>query len=318
MIVVTGAAGFIGSNLMQGLNARGHTNILAVDDLTEGKKFVNLAAARFSDYMHYEDFLIKFTTDKTFRSSITAVMHQGACSTTTEWDGRYMMAVNYEFSKALFHACIEDEIPFIYASSAAVYGMKKECVESDWDLMPLNVYGYSKLLFDQYYQDHLDTVHSQVAGLRYFNVYGPGEQHKGSMASVAFHFMNQLADTGTVKLFEGCDGYADGEQQRDFVFVDDVVAVNCWLLDNPLVSGIFNVGTGEAQSFNALARHLLTVHGSGEVTYVPFPAHLKGYYQSFTEADISALKAAGYPGAQTTLQTGIEKYYQSRFLSSAR
>lgn len=310
MIIVTGAAGFIGSNLIKGLNRKGYTDILAVDDLTDGKKFKNLVKCEIADYRDYGDFVTDILEDMLHSEDIEAIFHLGACSTTTEWDGRYMMQNNYEYSKAILHFCLEEQVPLIYASSAAVYGfgeMFKEKVEYE---EPLNVYGYSKWLFDQYVRRIAPEAESQVVGLRYFNVYGPHEDHKGSMASVAFHLMNQLKNDGKVKLFQGCDGYGDGEQLRDFVFVEDCVNVNLWLFENPQVSGIFNVGTGRAQPFNAIAKTLLALHGEGELEYIPFPEHLKGAYQSFTEADISALRAAGYDKPFHTLEQGLQKYYQ--------
>ena len=310
MIVVTGAAGFIGSNCMVGLNQLGRTDILAVDDLSDGKKFVNLAKAEIADYMDYQDFLQAIESGDLSADSISAVIHQGACSTTTEWDGRYMMDVNYQYSKILYHYCIKHAIPFIYASSAAVYGNNHECREASTKEMPLNVYGYSKWLFDQYVARQPKSS-SQVAGLRYFNVYGPGEAHKAGMASVAYHLTQQVIKTGHVKLFGEGEGCQAGEHQRDFIHVDDVVKVVLWLLDNPSVSGVFNCGTGQARSFNDLAAILLECHdGAGQVEYVPFPDKLKGCYQSFTQADITALRQAGYEAAFMSLEDGVSAYFK--------
>ena len=309
MIIVTGAAGFIGSNIIKGLNELGRSDILAVDDLTHGEKYRNLAVCKFADYQDSDDFIKHIIAATPYGEKIDAIFHQGACSVTTEWDGRYMMRNNYEYSKHLLHYCAKYNIPFIYASSAAVYGGRHDCKESTAEQMPLNVYGYSKWLFDRYVLKMLPNIASSVVGLRYFNVYGPHEQHKGPMASVAFHFMNQLRDSGVVKLFQGCDGYADGEQQRDFIFVADVVNVNLWFLNNPAVSGIFNVGTGAARSFNALAKTLIQLHGAGDVHYIPFPQHLKGAYQSFTQADIGTLRTAGYSDEFLSLEQGLRHYY---------
>ncbi|MEY8195267.1 MAG: ADP-glyceromanno-heptose 6-epimerase, partial [Cycloclasticus sp.] len=242
MIIVTGGAGFIGSNIVMGLNAKGINDILVVDDLSDGTKFKNLVNAQIADYMDKDQFLAKVEAGGFAGVAIEALFHEGACSSTTEWDGKFMMENNYEYSKTLLHFCQAQSIPFIYASSASVYGGGSVFKEELSNEAPLNVYGYSKFLFDQYVRGQ--TLSSQVIGLRYFNVYGPREQHKGSMASVAFHLNNQLLEKGDIKLFAGCDGYADGEQLRDFVYVDDVVAVNLWFLDNPEVSGIFNLGTG--------------------------------------------------------------------------
>lgn len=310
MIIVTGGAGFIGSNIVQALNARGRTDILVVDDLTDGTKFANIADAQLADYMDKAEFLQRVEAGDDFGGAIEAVLHQGACSTTTEWDGQYMMENNFSYSKVLLHWCLERSIPFIYASSAATYGGGTVFNEDPLYERPLNVYGYSKVLFDQYVRRILPTAKSQIAGFRYFNVYGPREQHKGSMASVAFHLNNQLLAEGKVKLFQGCDGYGDGEQRRDFVYVGNVVDVNLWFLDNSKVSGIFNVGTGRSQSFNDVAKGVLKAHDKGELIYVPFPDKLKGRYQSFTEADLSRLRAAGYDGEFLTVEQGVEQYME--------
>lgn len=298
MIIVTGGAGFIGSNIVHALNKRGEENILIVDDLTDGTKFKNMVDLTFTDYMDKDEFLIKLNT----LGKIKAIFHEGACSDTTEWNGKFMMQNNYEYTKTLFHFAQKHKIPFIYASSAAVYGADPHCkIES-----PLNVYGYSKLLFDQYMRKQ--TLTSQVVGLRYFNVYGPREQHKGKMASVAYHCHQQLLNQGHVKLFEGSGGYDNGEQRRDFIYVKDVCAVNLWFLDNPKVSGIFNVGTGKSQPFNDIARAVIQWHKRGEIQYIPFPGELKGRYQHFTEADISALQKAGCSHVFTDVAMGVKDY----------
>ncbi|PCH85598.1 MAG: ADP-glyceromanno-heptose 6-epimerase [Piscirickettsiaceae bacterium] len=308
MIIVTGGAGFIGSNIVQGLNAKGIEDILVVDDLTDGTKFKNLVDGRIADYMDKDDFLDSVLGGDLDDVNIEAIFHEGACSSTTEWDGQFMMENNYEYSKTLFHFCQENNVPFIYASSASVYGGGSVFKEDLANEAPLNVYGYSKFLFDQYVRGQELT--SQVVGLRYFNVYGPREQHKGSMASVAFHLNNQLLEKGEVKLFAGCDGYDDGEQVRDFVYVGDVVDVNLWFLDNPSVSGIFNCGTGKSQPFNDVAKGVLDYHQKGELSYIPFPDHLVGHYQSFTEADLTALRAAGYKGTFKTVSEGVKRYME--------
>lgn len=306
MMIVTGGAGFIGSNILQGLNARGIDDILVVDDLTDGTKFKNMVDARIADYMDKDDFLDSLLGGDFEESSIEAVFHQGACSSTTEWDGQFMMENNYEYSKTLLHFCQAHQIPFIYASSASVYGGGSVFKEDLANEAPLNVYGYSKFLFDQYVR--AQTLTSQVVGLRYFNVYGPREQHKGSMASVAFHLNNQLLEKGEIKLFAGCDGYGDGEQVRDFIYVEDVVGVNLWFLDHPEVSGIFNCGTGKSQPFNDVANAVLDYHQKGSLSYIPFPDHLVGHYQSFTEADLTALRAAGCEHVFKTVDEGVKAY----------
>ena len=308
MIIVTGGAGFIGSNIVKGLNARGYTNILVVDDLTDGHKFTNLVDAQFYDYLDKDDFLEYILTDEEFPDEIEAIFHQGACSTTTEWNGRFMMENNYDYSKELLHYALEHRIPFIYASSAAVYGNNKVFAETLQNEKPINVYGYSKFLFDQYVRRYLKENESQVVGLRYFNVYGPGEAHKGGMASVAYHLNQQLQDNGVVKLFEGCEGYGNGEQCRDFVYVDDVVSVNLWFLDHPNVSGIFNCGTGRNEPFNNVAKAVLDWHGRGELQYIPFPDKLKGHYQSYTQADLTALNKVGYDKSFKTVAEGTKAY----------
>ena len=310
MIVVTGGAGFIGCNLVTALNLRGLTDILVVDNLKNGIKFKNLIHAKISDYLDKTCFADKIKQGRFDGRSIEAVFHQGACSTTTEWDGRYMMENNYEYSKTVLRFCLERQIPFIYASSGAVYGAGKQFVEDPVNEAPLNVYGYSKLQFDRYLRKQFSEINTQVVGLRYFNVYGYGEAHKGSMASIAYHLNDQLLNTGTVRLFEGCDGFSDGEQRRDFVYVEDVAAVNLWFLDHPEVSGIFNVGTGQSQTFNNVANAVVNFHGKGLIEYIPFPEHLKGHYQSFTQADITALRGAGCTHRFLTVEQGVKSYLE--------
>lgn len=307
MLVVTGAAGFIGSNIIKALNKKGYDHIIAVDDLTDGTKYKNLVDCELTDYLDKDDFLSKLK-EPGFLNSIQAIFHQGACSTTTEWNGRFMMENNYEYSKKLLHSCLDAAIPLIYASSAAVYGLTKTFSENPEFESPLNVYGYSKLQFDRYVRRYLRDANSQVVGLRYFNVFGPGENHKGTMASVAYHFYHQLKKQGKVNLFEGCDGYENGEQRRDFIFVDDVVNTNLWFLENNTISGIFNVGTGKSRSFNDVAKAVISCIGSGKIDYIPFPEHLKGHYQSFTEANLSQLKNKGHSLKFTELEDGVRKY----------
>ncbi|MBS3963165.1 MAG: ADP-glyceromanno-heptose 6-epimerase [Methylomonas sp.] len=307
MIVVTGGAGFIGSNLVLGLNARGYDDILVVDHLTNGIKYKNLVDGRIADYLDRETFLQRLQQGDFSARSIAAIFHQGACSTTTEWDGRYMMSNNYEYSKALLHYCQDHKIPFIYASSAAVYGADLTFKEELAYEGPLNVYGYSKFQFDQYLRRQ-SRLTAQVVGLRYFNVYGPREAHKGSMASVAFHLNEQIKQSDDIRLFEGCDGYGHGEQRRDFVYVGDVVDVNLWFLDNPQVSGIFNCGTGRSQTFNDVANAVIRFHRRGRIHYIPFPDHLKGCYQSYTEANLDKLRAAGCQHEFKTVEQGVQAY----------
>ena len=308
MLIVTGGAGFIGSNLVKVLNTVGREDILVVDNLKNGAKFRNLVDCEIGDFVDKEEFLARMEADDALGNSVDAVLHNGACSATTEWDGRYMMRNNYAYSKTVLHYCLRRRIPFLYASSASVYGAGPVFVEDRAHEMPLNVYGYSKFLFDQYVRRLLPRVESQVVGFRYFNVYGPREQHKGSMASVAYHLRNQLLAGERLRLFEGSDGFAAGEQRRDFVYVGDVCAVSLWFLNHPEQSGIFNVGTGHSQSFNEVARAVIAHHGRGEIEYIPFPEHLRGRYQSYTQADITALRSAGYSAPFQSVDQGVAEY----------
>jgi len=323
--VVTGAAGFIGSNLVKALNDRGITDVIAVDDLQQGDKFVNLADCEIADYLDKEEFLEKLE-EGALDGVVSAVLHQGACSDTTERDGRFMMDVNYRYSKRLLDHCITDEVPFIYASSAAIYGAGRAFREERECEAPLNIYGYSKFLFDQLVRRRFEERTAQIAGLRYFNVYGPREQHKGRMASVAYHFFNQYRAAGQVRLFTGSGGFGDGEQRRDFVSVDDCVKINLYLLDHPEKSGIFNAGTGAAQSFNDVAvavvnacreaagegaLTLAALRERGVIQYIAFPDDLRGRYQSYTQADLSKLRAAGYDAPFLTVEQGVARYCQT-------
>jgi len=324
MYVVTGAAGFIGSNLVKALNERGITDVIAVDDMKQGAKFANLVDCEIADYIDKDEFLDRIE-DGTFDGQLGAILHQGACSDTTEADGRYMMRTNYEYSKRLLDFCINDEVQLLYASSAAVYGAVREFREARECEAPLNVYGYSKFLFDQLVRRRHEERTTQVVGLRYFNVYGERESHKGRMASVACHFFNQYRGAGHVRLFTGSGGYGDGEQRRDFVSVEDCVRINLFFLDHPGRSGIFNAGTGNAQSFNDVAvatvntcrkakgespLTLAAMRERGIVQYIPFPEDLKGRYQSYTQADVSALRAVGYSEPFLTVEQGVASYCQ--------
>ena len=318
LYAVTGAAGFIGSRLVAGLNQAGITGILAVDNLENGAKAANLAGLDIEDYLDKREFLTQLETGR-LDGSLEAVLHQGACSDTMLTDGRYMMENNYAYSKALFEWCQDEQVPFLYASSAAVYGPGREFGETRENEDPLNAYAYSKFLFDQYVRKRIDDDGPQVAGLRYFNVYGPNEAHKGRMASVAFHAYKQFRAEGRVKLFVGSDGYEDGGQQRDFVHVDDVVSVNLWLLENRGVSGIYNCGTGRAQTFNEVAAAVINTVNESEfsvdelvqknfIEYIPFPPALVGKYQSYTQADLARLREAGYEGSFRPVQEGVADY----------
>jgi ADP-L-glycero-D-manno-heptose 6-epimerase len=323
-IVVTGAAGFVGANLVRALNERAFTDIVAVDNLTRADKFANLVDCEIAEYVDKEEFLARLA-DGEFDDDVGAVLHQGACSDTMESDGRYMMRNNYRYSVRLLEHCQENDIPFLYASSASVYGAGPVFREGRDHEAPLNVYGYSKFLFDQHVRRVLPDRIAQIAGFRYFNVYGPRERHKGRMASVAMHFFDQYRAEGRVKLFEGSGGFESGEQRRDFVFVDDVVAANLWFLEHPEVSGIFNVGTGRASTYNAMAAAVINAVDrregrpsrdvdelvrDGAITYVAFPQALAGKYQSRTEADLSALRAAGCDVPFATVEEGVDRYVE--------
>jgi len=307
MILVTGGAGMIGSNLVAALNATGWDDILVVDDLTDGTKFRNIADLSIADYEDKDAFLAR--VEEGADDALDAVFHQGACSSTTEWDGRYMMTENYAYSKSLLHFCLRRDIPFIYASSAAVYGGGTVFSETSENENPLNVYGYSKKLFDDYVRRTVLTQSglAPVVGLRYFNVYGPREAHKGSMASVAYHLYRQVENGENPKLFGAYDGYAAGEQSRDFVHVADVADVVLWCWNCGL-SGIYNCGTGRAEPFKTVAEAVIDALGHGAIDYVDFPDHLKGRYQSFTQADMGRLRAAGYNGAFRDVASGVRDY----------
>jgi ADP-L-glycero-D-manno-heptose 6-epimerase len=319
-VIVTGAAGFIGANLVKRLNERGVTQIIAVDDLTRADKFRNLVDCEIADYQDKADFLGRVQRREIARPEV--VFHQGACSDTMATDGRYVMENNYRYTLALFEWCQAERVPFIYASSAATYGLAGAFREERACDAPLNVYGFSKFLFDQVLRRRLAALSAPAVGLRYFNVYGPRESHKGRMASVAFHHFNQFRGDGKVKLFEGSHGYAHGEQRRDFVHVDDAVAVNLHFWERP-VSGIYNTGSGRAQSFNDVALTVVnTLRGGhagpaltlaqavaqGLIEYVAFPKALEGKYQAFTEADLTRLRAAGFEAPMQTVQQGTAAY----------
>ncbi len=320
MILVTGGAGFIGANLVHELNRAGEDHILVVDNLKpapnlSGPKFLNLAGARYTDYMDKHEFREALATGDFNHAKIRAILHQGACSNTLEDDGQYMMDNNFTYSKQLLHFALDRKIPFVYASTAAVYGASTSFAVDPANERPLNVYGYSKLVFDNYVLRLIPTMKSTVVGLRYFNVYGPREQHKGRMASVIHHFTRQLLDTGAIRMFEGSGGYADGEQRRDFVFVRDLARLNMFFagllpeLPRHPVQAVVNAGTGHARTFKDVARALMAVHGAGKIEYIPFPGDLKDRYQHFTEADISGLRASGYTAPFTGLEDGVRETF---------
>lgn len=314
MIVVTGGAGFIGANIVKALNARGRTDIMVVDDLSDGTKFANLADLTLADYRDKDDFIKSVEAAQRGEAndlpSIEAVFHEGACSDTTEWDGRFMLQNNYAYSKTLLNYCDHHGIAFLYASSAATYGGSSVFKEAPEFEKPLNVYGYSKLLFDQHVRQRWHELTTQVVGFRYFNVYGPREQHKGKMASVAYHNHRQVRNGENLKLFGAHDGYEAGMQSRDFVYVGDVVDVNLWFLDHPERSGIFNLGTGRAEPFKAIGEAVTDFYQRGQIDYIDFPDELKGRYQSYTRADIEHLRDVGCDVEFKTVAEGVKAYLE--------
>jgi ADP-L-glycero-D-manno-heptose 6-epimerase len=311
LLIVTGGAGFIGSNLVKALNARGRTDVLVADELGDGHKLLNLADCQVQDVLDRDEFLARFESGRAFEAPVQAIFHQGACANTREWNGRVVMEANYAYSRRLLDVCLARRIPLIYASSASVYGAGPLFREDPACESPLNPYAYSKLLFDQRVRRVLPAARSQVVGLRYFNVYGPREAHKGEMASVAYKLHRELEAGDRVRLFEGSAGYAPGEQRRDFVWVGDVVALCLWFLDHPERSGVFNAGTGRAQTFNDVARAVIAWHGRGAIEYVPFPAGLRDAYQSYTQADLSALRVAGFSAPFLSVEEGVPRYLDS-------
>lgn len=327
MFIVTGGAGFIGSNLVHELNAAGIADILVVDNLKNSRKFSNLCGARFVDYLDKYQFRRAICENALGLASVDAIFHQGACSNTLEDDGVYMMDNNCEYSKDVLRFAIRTGAPLVYASTAAVYGLSgpgkfTPTLENE---KPLNIYGFSKLVFDNYLRNEIahERVPITAVGLRYFNVYGPREEHKGRMASVMHHFSKQIRETHRVKLFEGTGEYGNGEQRRDFVFVRDLARLNLFFAQvgpfapvsgQPLhpIRGIANAGSGRSRTFNAVALALIAVHGPAEIEYVPFPRDLEGRYQHFTEADLSGLRALGCGFEFTQLEDGIRETFSHR------
>ena len=312
MIIVTGGAGFIGSCVVRSLNEAGRSDIVIVDNISETDKWMNMRNKKYIKYVHKSRFLEELPTYE----NVEAIVHMGAQSSTTERDFDYLWENNFEYTKALWNYCAEKHISFIYASSAATYGDGSLGFNDRMDidkLLPLNGYGYSKQLFDMWVKHQAKSFPAQYCGLKFFNVYGPNEYFKGSMASMVFHGFNQIKETGKVKLFKSCNpNYADGGQLRDFVYVKDICKVIMWLLVNKHVSGLFNVGTGRAQSFAELAEatfHALELEPN--IEYIDMPEKLRGKYQYYTKAEMSKLYDAGYPYHFADVENGVRDYVQS-------
>jgi ADP-L-glycero-D-manno-heptose 6-epimerase len=308
MIVVTGAAGFIGSHIIRGLNRIGRHDILAVDNLKQSEKFQNLIETNFDDYMDYNDFLVEVKNHASWLNGVEAIFHQGGFIDRFEHDGQVIMKNNYDYSKVLLHHCIDKKIAFIYASSSSVYGKNDEFTEANVE-RPIHIVGYSKWLFDQYVQRVMPRVDSQVVGLRYFDVYGSREHHKGYMASVVHHFCQQLIKGQSLSLYSS-PYFSSGEQKRDFIHIDDVVNVNLWCWQNPQVTGVFNCGTGQAKTFADVAQCLIELNGKGKTEEVILPTRLEDDYRIYTKANIDRLREAGFRDKFTDFKQGLENVFQ--------
>lgn len=317
MIILTGGAGFVGSNLLKGLNAEGESDILIVDNLRNADKYRNLVGAKFSDYVAKDDFLRMLGEGK-LPEKVSAIFHQGACTDTLEYNGEYMMRNNYDYSKAILHYAIDKSVPLVYASTAAVYGHAEVAAELPENESPLNIYGYSKLAFDNYVRQHVDKAKSTIVGLRYFNVYGNGEAHKGKMSSMVYHLTHQIRDTGIAKLFGAVGKYGPGEQKRDFVYVKDLVEMNLFFWKKEGTQAIVNAGTGENRSWNDLANAVISEIGRGRIEYIDFPEALKPKYQFNTRADTTQLRSLGYDRRFYTLEEGVHDYLATQDSETAR
>jgi len=324
MYIVTGGAGFIGSNLVHELNSHGIADILIVDNFANSRKLLNLHGAQFVDYMDKREFRRALSQKALQIPDLKAIFHQGACVDTLVDDGVYMMDNNLTCSKEVLEYAIEEGAPLVYASTAAVYGLSgpnhfAPTLENE---KPLNIYGFSKLAFDRYVRQRIarESLPITVIGLRYFNVYGPREEHKGRMASVIHHFSKQIRENGKVRLFEGSGGYGNGEQRRDFVFVRDLARLNMFFAQvGPYApesdksvktyQAVVNAGSGRGRSFNEVAKALMLAHGKAEIEYVQFPADLQGRYQHFTEADLTGLRQTGCDLELTQLEDGIQETF---------
>jgi ADP-L-glycero-D-manno-heptose 6-epimerase len=311
MMVVTGAAGFIGSALVAKLNELGEENLLLVDEIGHSPKWKNLLGKKFNDFLHKDDFITR-VRNRQLTDEIRAVVHLGACSSTTETDVDFLLENNYRYSQTLAEGCVANDKRFIYASSAATYG-DGGFGFSDADaktqlLRPMNPYGWSKQLFDLWILRR--GLESACVGLKFFNVFGPNEYHKGDMASVVYKAYHQILETGQLRLFKSHRAdYADGEQKRDFVYIKDCVEVLVWLLDHPEVNGIFNLGTGQARSWNDLAKAIFSAMKKPlKVVYFDMPENIRTAYQYFTQAEMKKLRAAGYSSAFRSLEDAVQDY----------
>lgn len=309
MIIVTGGAGFIGSCVVRMLNDEGVEDIIIVDNIASTGKWMNMRNKKYLKYVNKRDFM----SELSIYEGVTAIIHMGACSSTTERDFDYLWNNNFEFTKALWNYCAEKQISFIYASSAATYGDGALGFDDQMDidlLRPLNGYGYSKQLFDQWVKHQATVYPKQYVGLKFFNVYGPNEYYKGSMASMIFHGFNQIKADGEIRLFKSCNlDYADGDQLRDFIYVKDICSVIQWLLSHEEINGLYNIGTGRAQSFRELAEATFYAMGiKPNIKYIDMPEYLKDRYQYYTKAEMSKLRDAGYDKPFMDLETGVRDY----------
>jgi len=311
MHIVTGGAGFIGSAYVWKLNRQGIDDILIVDDLGTDEKWKNLVNLRYADYLH-KDVFLEMVLDEALPGDFESVVHMGACSSTTERDAGYLMENNYRYTMTLAQWCVENGVRLVNASSAATYGDGSKGFDDDEsrmnELKPLNMYGYTKLLFDLWARR--TGVLQNIASLKFFNVFGPNEYHKADMMSVVCKAYAQISETGRLKLFKSYKSeYPHGGQKRDFVYVKDCLDVIWWLVNNPDVNGVFNVGTGQARTWNDLAAAVYKAMGrEAAVDYIEMPETLRGKYQYFTEADMDKLKAAGCPVKFSSLEDAVADY----------
>lgn len=320
MIVVTGGAGFIGSAIVWKLNQMGKTNIIIVDELGKDEKWKNMVGLKYDDFVNKLEFIEQFLDD-VIPYNLDAIIHMGANSSTTERDADHLMDNNYNYTKELAKYCVEKNIRFIYASSAATYGDGSLGFDDDESkietLRPLNMYGYSKQLFDLWAKRN--SILDRIVGIKYFNVYGPNEYHKGDMRSVVHKAFEQVRDTGKVRLFKSLNpAYKDGEQMRDFVYIKDAVDMTLYFLENPDRNGIFNVGAGKARTWNDLVVSLFDAVGKPvNIEYFDLPSHLAEKYQYFTEANLSKIRTAGYKKSTTELEAGVNDYVKNYLLKNS-